>query len=82
MNTHSGDDGRPVRPWEAEEYLRGGSYPATKEELAERVRERGAGEAICALIERLPDREYRSVIDVVEALEPENERFQWEQIRR
>ena len=43
---------------EAQKYLSGMDYPATKGEIVERARSQGAGNEIVQALERLPDREY------------------------
>ncbi len=49
--------------------LEGVALPASKAELIEYAREQDGGRAV-ALLERLPDREYRRLDDVGEALAP------------
>lgn len=43
---------------EAQKYLSGIDYPATKGDLIERARSQGAGEDVVQALERIPDREY------------------------
>ncbi len=43
---------------EAQKYLSGIDYPATKGDLVERARSQGAGEDVVQALERIPDREY------------------------
>ncbi len=43
---------------EAQKYLSGVDYPATKNDLVERARSQGAAEDVVQALERIPDREY------------------------
>jgi hypothetical protein len=43
---------------EAQKYLSGIDYPATKSDLVGRARSQGAGEDVVQALERIPDREY------------------------
>jgi Protein of unknown function (DUF2795) len=43
---------------EAQKYLSGIDYPATKGDLVERARSQDAGEDVVQALERIPDREY------------------------
>ncbi len=43
---------------EAQKYLSGVDYPATKGDLVERARSQGAGEDVVQALERIADREY------------------------
>lgn len=53
----------------AERYLRGVRFPATKGELVGRLEQNGVpGPVVGQLRKRLPEREYRSPQDVLEAL--------------
>ena len=53
----------------AERYLRGVRFPATKGELVGRLEQNGVpGPVVGQLRKRLPEREYRSPQDVLDAL--------------
>ena len=55
--------------WYAERYLRGVRFPATKGELVGRLEQNGVpGPVVGQLRKRLPEREYRSPQDVLDAL--------------
>ncbi len=43
---------------EAQKFLSGVDYPASKQELVEHARSQGAGDEILQALERIPDREY------------------------
>lgn len=53
-----------ITPIDLQRYLGGVSYPANKEELARQAKEKGAGPDILGLINKLPDREYKSPADI------------------
>ncbi len=50
--------------------LEGVALPAAKQELQQHARREGAGPGELALLEALPDREYSSIDDVAETLQP------------
>jgi hypothetical protein len=54
-------------PIQLQKYLGGVDYPATKEDLLQAARERGADEAVLRTLERLPQDRFNSPNDVSEA---------------
>ncbi len=52
---------------ELQMYLRGINYPADKRKLAQTARSNGATEQVISFINRLPDLQYSSPIDVEKA---------------
>jgi hypothetical protein len=61
---------------ELQAVLEGVPLPATKQELTEYARAQSGGGELLALLEALPDREYRSLDDVGEALNPVQPAFE------
>ncbi|MBI4268275.1 DUF2795 domain-containing protein [Candidatus Uhrbacteria bacterium] len=51
---------------EVQNYLRGASYPAPKDELIKKARDEGAPENVIAMLEELPDQEYETSQDVMQ----------------
>ena len=47
-----------VSPIQVQKFLGGMDYPASKEQLVEHAKGRGADENVVSTLERLPDREY------------------------
>jgi hypothetical protein len=63
------DDHTVVRnPIEIQRYLGGVSYPASKQELLDQARSRGAPDAIRHAVDRLPDDRFESPAAVSKAI--------------
>ena len=56
--------GAMLTPFRIQKFLGGLRYPARKDEVLERARERGADERVMGALRRLPDRPYDSPIAV------------------
>jgi hypothetical protein len=57
-----------INPIRVQKFLGGLDYPVRKEQLVERARHAGADEKVQQALERLPDREYKTPIDVSQAI--------------
>jgi hypothetical protein len=57
----------PVNAAELQWYLEGIAFPATKDEVVNLARYNHATDGVMQLLKQLPDREYSSPEDVVEA---------------
>ena len=63
----------------AQALLEGVSLPAKKEELLEYARRQDDSAEVAAALERIPDREYRSLDEVGEAIAPVQQSFAQEE---
>lgn len=52
-------------PANVTQHLKGVHFPATKQELARRAEDNGAGPEVLESIRKMPDDEYRSMADVM-----------------
>ena len=57
-----------VNPVQIQKFLGGIDYPASKDEVLETARSRGADERVLQTLERLPGQEFNSPNDVSEAV--------------
>ena len=57
-----------MSPIEMERYLRGASYPASKEQLMQLARQNGAPEPVTKMIQQLPTAQFNRATDVTQAL--------------
>ena len=57
-----------VNPIQVEKYLRGVDYPTNREGLIRNALQMGADEEIVGVLERIPDQQYRSPVEVNTAL--------------
>ncbi len=57
-----------VNPIQAQKFLGGMNYPASKEAVLEHARAQGADENVLSALEQIPDREYEGPSGVSEAL--------------
>ena len=57
-----------VNPIQAQTYLKGLDYPASKAELLKHAEQQGADERLRSALEQLPDTRYEKPTDVSEAL--------------
>lgn len=55
-------------PEMVQRHLQDFSFPAYKKELSQHLRQRGVDGAVCDAMEELPDREYRDVVEVMDAI--------------
>ena len=60
-----GSRGTDVAPNEMVKHLRGIDFPVRKQQLMEHAEEEGAPEDVLDMIQRLPDREYDGMDDVM-----------------
>lgn len=49
-------------------HLQDVNFPAYKQQLSQHLRQRGVDSAVCDAMEELPDREYRDVVEVMDAI--------------
>jgi hypothetical protein len=63
----SGKSGR-ISPAIVEKYLAGTHFPAEKENLAANAQKKGAPAKVTDLINRLPEKTYKSPIDIVKEM--------------
>jgi len=47
-----------ISPIELQKHLGGVDYPATKDQLVNHAREKGAGDDLIQVLDQIPDREY------------------------
>ena len=57
-----------VNPIQVQKYLGGVDYPASREDLVNRARDKGADDNIMDTLNRIPDKEYNSPTDVTKAI--------------
>ena len=57
-----------VNPVQIQKYLKGVDYPANKQTLIENAKKLGADDNVRESLEKLPDQEYESPVDVSQAL--------------
>ena len=57
-----------VNPVQVEKFLGGVNYPAGKQDLVKHAQQHGADQNLTSLLQRLPDKQYGSPIDVSEAI--------------
>jgi hypothetical protein len=48
-------------------FLKGIEFPASKDDLLEHAKENDAEDAVCEMIEKMPDADYQSMADVMRA---------------
>ncbi|MGI5917594.1 MAG: DUF2795 domain-containing protein [Anaerolineae bacterium] len=63
----------PAKPKEAspiqvQRYLKGLQYPASKEDIIQRIKDSDAPNEVIEFMQRLPDQEYKSPIDISRAV--------------
>lgn len=51
-------------PIQIQKYLGGLDYPVRKQELVQKARQKGAGDEILQILQKIPDREYPSPVAV------------------
>lgn len=51
-------------PIEVQKYLHGLEYPAQRQEIIDKAEEEGADRDIIELLQRLPDRDYESPVEI------------------
>jgi hypothetical protein len=51
-------------PIQIQRYLKGLQYPASKEDIIQRARDAGAPNEVVEFMQKLPDQEYKSPIDI------------------
>lgn len=57
-----------VNPIQLQKYLKGVDYPASKADILKTAQEHGADENLCAILERLPDEEFKTPAAVSKAV--------------
>jgi hypothetical protein len=57
-----------VNPIQLQKYLKGTSYPASKDDLLKQAKEHKADEKMYALLERLPDQQFENPAAVSKAV--------------
>lgn len=57
-----------VSPIEIQKHLKGIDYPVSKQDLLEHAQKGGADQAICSVLEQLPDEEYETPAKVSQAI--------------
>ena len=55
-------------PIEVRKYLHGLEYPAERQEIIDKAEEEGADDDILHLLQKLPDGEYESAVEVASAV--------------
>jgi len=55
-------------PIEVQKYLHGLEYPAQREEIIDKAEEEGADAEILELLQKLPDKDYESPVEVSSAV--------------
>lgn len=64
-----GDQGAgKVNPIQVQKFLEGIDYPASKQDLINKAKEKGADEKVMAALERLPEQMYETPVDISEAM--------------
>ena len=53
---------------ELQKYLKDIDYPVDKEQLVEHAKQHGANQDVISLIEKMPEQEYNSPVDVNKAM--------------
>jgi hypothetical protein len=62
----------PIRPQiDVQKHLKGVDYPATRMDLIEHARDSGAPDDVISLLQGMPEKEYRTPIQVTEAISKE-----------
>ncbi|HSO27147.1 MAG TPA: DUF2795 domain-containing protein [Anaerolineales bacterium] len=61
-------DQKRVNPIQVQKYLGGLKYPATREDIVNRAKTKGADDTIMSALQNLPDQEYSRPTDVTKAL--------------
>ncbi|MDP9374906.1 MAG: DUF2795 domain-containing protein [Chloroflexota bacterium] len=57
-----------VNPIQAQKFLKGMDYPASKEDLVKHAEKQGADENVRSALEQLPEEQYETPADVSQAL--------------
>lgn len=57
-----------VNPVQVQKFLGGVDYPASKKELLDHARQKGANEEVRSTLEQLPDQEFETPADVSKAI--------------
>ena len=57
-----------VNPIQAQKFLKGIDYPASKQEVLETARRNKADDNVLSTLERIPDREYEGPTNVTKAI--------------
>lgn len=69
----TGGSKNPIRPQlDVQKHLKGMNYPASRDELLEHARDHGANDDVLDLLEGMPDKEYKSPVDVTKAVSGES----------
>lgn len=61
-------DGDSVNPVQVQKFLDGVDYPASKDDLVNTARNEGADDRVIEALDRLPDQQFNSPVDVSQAL--------------
>lgn len=62
------NNNQKVNPIQAQKFLKGIDYPASKEEIIEAARDQGADENVISTLERIPMDSFNSPNDVAEGI--------------
>jgi hypothetical protein len=65
-----------INPIEIQTYLKGITYPASKQQLIDKANENGATPEVMAALHALPDIDYQTPTDVQAALSDEEEEIE------
>lgn len=57
-----------LNPLEIQQELQELDYPASKQDLIKHAEEKGAGERVRSLLERLPEQEYKTINEISQAI--------------
>ncbi|MCX7597129.1 MAG: DUF2795 domain-containing protein [Fischerella sp.] len=57
-----------INPIQLQKHLKGIDYPASKQELIQHAQQQGADENAIAVLQKLPEQEYKNPTDVSEAV--------------
>ncbi len=57
-----------LNPVQLQKHLKGVDYPATKQDLIDHVKQKGADEEAISALDKLPDREFKNPIEVSQAI--------------
>lgn len=63
-----GNLGEQVNPSDIQNYVQDLDFPVGKQTIIDAARERGAGDSVMNMLDRLPDKEYQSPSDVSQEL--------------
>lgn len=68
MDNQDIDDRGMVNPVQVQKFLEGVDYPASKGDLINNARQKGADQNVISTLEKLPDQTYNTPVDVSETL--------------